>query len=282
MIPLLLLLAPAAQAQNDVVLTGMSSSPLQLSWIEVRLHEDGTLSTSQGITATYEMLPGPPRTIDYSTGRATGQLTETSPNQWEEARSRLSNDRGDVALRQQNNHLLRHYDAACAAAPLFVYAPAPGEDGHWSAGRLTPPAGGMWVESVTYYLYTGGVFGCEPLDHRVQLFIGDAALAPPATPTVLHEAFVVGATLGIGDTSNTIELPAPIFVADTESLFVSMEQIRTAGGEVTCPADCVAGGFLGDHSYWSNSATTPYSWQDLNSWGIEEMMVEAHGVFAAP
>jgi hypothetical protein len=96
---------------------------------------------------------------------------------------------------------------------------------------------------------------------------------------VLYTFDVDGSLLGNlqGDTYHELELPSPVLVEAGESLFISMEQVDTATTH-TCPAICFDQGFAPDRSYWSNAASTPYSWQDLLDWEIPELMMQASGI----
>jgi hypothetical protein len=254
---------------------------------DIELFDNGRLLTSDGIAGTYTLTRGRTgRDLSYQVGRTNGTIAEAPENCWEEAESPLNPALGSINVCLTTElQRLRHYDPVCDTAPLWISYPQPQTGGDWYAGRLTPEqAGGMWVHEVTYYLNTDGGpnFPCEPVDHRVQVFVGDAASPPPADPVVLYEFDVNGATLDLGDTHNTLVLPDYVYVAADESLFVSLEQIWIDADTTSCHAICTVSGFLGDHSYWSQSPTAPYTWQDLNQFGTPDLMVSAGGIYAAP
>jgi hypothetical protein len=252
----------------------------------VDLYRDGTLRDSLGRRGTYTLKgSGTRRELRYQIGSLTNLAYEGSQDCWVEASPPLNPALGSinvclgVALQE-----LSHYDPECETNTIGVVAPAAAEAGHWAAGRFSPGGGGMWVHELEYHLQNEPTFeDCSALDHRVQVFVGPADEAPPGSPTVLHEFDLAGASLVAGSNTVVVELPAPLFVASDESVFLSVEMVREADGDRLCQFVCGEGQpFVGDTSFWSNSALTPYPWQDLNDFGIGELMVVARGIYAAP
>lgn len=276
---MLSMLASVALASDPATLRGERCDAAGCVPYEMELHPNGRAVDSDGRAGTWTLdeVRGV-RVLgwDFPDDRFSGTASEGPENCWVDPGPPLNPQLGliNVCFAANDLQLLRQYDPACESVPLMVTSPAPGEDGHWAAGRLTPEtAGGMWVHEVQYHMVADALH-CGKVDHRVQVFLSDAASPPDATPVVVHELQVDGGTLLTGEQLRQLWLPDPIFVPAGQSLFVSVEMAVDASGDV-CEAACDLGGLQGDQSYWSNSATTPYAWQDLNSWGIPELMVRA-------
>lgn len=288
MIALILLTLSPALADDTTLLEGERCTSKGICTdLKITLYDSGRFITSDGLAGTYSVPAdrhGQPQ-IAYTTGRTGGTMDWGPDNCWEEATSPLNPDIGSVNVcLTAEAQTVRPYSASCEVLPQYHTGPLASENGHWAAGRITPEQpGGFWVHTVSYFVEAnyGPIYQCAPLDHRVQLFIGDADEGPPDTPTVVYA--VLTDDLVPDSREVTFELPTPLFIDGDESLWVSMEQIYDADSTSrTCVGICDLDGRIGDRSFWSNSATTPYSWVDLNSWGIPEMMVKATGMHAAP
>ncbi len=244
---------------------------------------DGRVIDSLGREGTYTLTPGRRGavfTYDFPNDRFSGGMNEAPDNCFESVPNVVP--LLNMCFAVDDLQLLRQYEPECEELPLLTSGPLPEEDGHWAAGRLTPEQpGGMWVHQVQYFM-VAGISWCGQLDHKVQVFVGDAALPPSNTPNVIHEIQVSGASLPVGQYHRQITLPQPVFVPDGQSLFVSIEQPWESDSASMCPAVCTDGPLQGDQSYWSNSATTPYAWQDLNDFGLPELMVRGRVLYAAP
>ena len=274
-------LTTAAMAQTPAVLDGQHCQRKRCDDLQIELAPNGTLTTSDGITGFYSLSAGA-RGVDltYSVGATTRTIPGQIDDCWEDANSPLSPalDQVSVCL-TTGMQSLHHYSLSCTpiGVPPNAVNPLPNEDGHWTAGRLTPDDGsGMWVYEVGYRMLVDAALNCASLDHLVRVFVGDAALPPPADPVVLHEELVSGT--GAGVTEVRLDLPAPLLVGTNESLFVSVEMLVDPAG-VSCQQTC-SGEFLGGLSFWSNAASAPYAWQDLLSFTIPELKVDAYGVTA--
>ncbi len=283
-----LLIAPLASADTFSTLDGeMCDAAGGCTPYAMELHADGVLFDSLGRRGTYTLTAGSAggRVLgyDFPEDRHSGSMTEDTEGCWIDAAPPLNPQLGqiNVCLAVEDLALVRPYDPTCEIGPLFTTGPAEGEAGHWAAGRLTPEQpGGMWVHEVQYYM-VAGVGNCGKLDHRVQVFLGADGAAPAATPTVLFDLQVDGPTLPTGQLLRQVTLPDPVFVADGQSLFVSVEQPEDGSGQM-CEAVCTAGPLVGDQSYWSNAVLPPYAWQDLNDWQIPELMVRGRVLYANP
>ena len=282
-----ILLSNLAHADNLAVLSGQRCDPGGQTChpLTIELSSDGRLQTSDGITGTYSLSER--RELGYTVGGVRGGIPESPDWCWAESSSPLNPSLGSISVcLTPELQTLQHYDEACDASPETWHTnPYPEEDGHWATGRLTPEEpGGMWVHTVTYAQLTAtGPFGppCAPVDHRVRLFVGPADQPPPDTPFLSAEFFSTDAPVSQDKQYTTLTLPNPLFLAADQSLWVSMEQLYM-GDDHTCIVLCEAGGYVGGMSYWSNSATTPYAWTDLNTFGVTEFMVRANGLYAAP
>lgn len=253
---------------------------------------DGTIRDSEGRSGSYSLQDdvtgsGTVLTLDFG-HLGLHLLFESPDNCWVEAQPPVNPGLGQLAIclaPYGTLQRLAHFDTqGCADlqnAPIYITAALPQENGHWMGGRLTPTnANGFWVHQVTYVLdtsYSDSTYNCTAADHRVQVFLGDAGSPPPASPTVLHEEMVDGASLGSSFTEISFDLPAAVHIPAGKSLFVSIEMIRDGVDEV-CAAMCGTAPGQPDLTFWSDAATAPYGWYDLEPFGFYDVMIQAHGL----
>jgi hypothetical protein len=285
-----LALAPDGTAVFDGTYKDVSGAPHSYS---VSAEVDGTISDTEGRTGVYSITMNATgaRVLTLDLGRlGYHTLYEGPTNCWEEALPPVNSGLLELAIcLTPYDHRIVHFDtAACSdfdTSPIFhTAATYPQEAGHWMAGRLTSDSpNGFWVHDFTYVLNissNASGYYCSAIDHKAQVFMGPSNLPPPASPTVLFEASVSGASL-TGDFSEvTVDLPNPILLPPGQSLFVSIEALDD-GVEEVCPSMCGSGSTLEDHTYWSDAATAPYSWYDLEPFGFYDLMVQAHGIAAS-
>lgn len=285
--------AVSAPTDGTAVFTGSyvdaTGSPQAYS---VTAESDGTIQDSEGQTGSYSLqddVTGSGRVLTLDFGSLGLHILYESPtNCWAEPQSPVNPNLGPLAICLAPNtkaHRLAHYDTqGCAdlqIAPITLTAALPQENGHWMGGRLTPTsANGFWAHEVTYVLntsYTDNTYNCTAADHRVQVFLGDAGAPPPANPTVLHEKTVAGASLGTSFTEVSFDLPAAVYIPAGKSLFVSIEMIRDGVDEV-CTGMCATTPGQPDLTFWSDAATAPYAWYDLEPYNFNDIMVKAYGL----
>jgi hypothetical protein len=165
-----------------------------------------------------------------------------------------------------------------------VLVPCDGEEQHWVATRLVPDATPFTVFSIDYQLGQGGFIGfveCDvTLAHVVELYVmsPDDPL-PAADPEVLAHFDVqeMPAILPADGEYYTItlELDEPIELADDQHLVVAIQYTGdvSGGGCATdgttiCVTTCSGPGFENDQNFWSNSATPPFPWVSIESFGL--------------
>ena len=150
--------------------------------------------------------------------------------------------------------------------------PDPGEEGAWALARLTPPGYPFTVTRVRYRLGQGkaGNVTCDAsLEHRVRLF-ASADTVPSAEPTLLAELVAPAmAPEDISDEGRAIglELDEPVLVEEGEHLFMAVELLG-AHPNVMCTYVDTASTAGADRSYWSTAQGPPYSWVQINEFGL--------------
>ncbi len=238
----------------------------------VDLNDDGTLVDSLNRRGTYQFTGAGLRDLLLDFDRV-GDVTlgEGEPNCWDDPGPGVNGSVGNINVCQVASHQVANFEASC---PIGVLSALPGEDGHWSAGRVSPGVP-MWVQSLRYSVNTGDS-GCGSLGHSYQVFVGDADAPPPASPTIVASGFTPSADLGNTNNHIVIDLPSNTFVDSYESIFASVEMVLD-GSDAVCQFYCLDP-LEPDMGYWSNAVSTPYSWQDLNVWGIGTPQVTAYGL----
>jgi hypothetical protein len=160
--------------------------------------------------------------------------------------------------------------------------PDPGEEGHLCAGRLTPPGYPFEVRTIRYRLGHGPSSGVQcnaGLEHQVQLYV-ESEVKPPATPAapvVLTIPAQDPSTLSDEGRTVSADLSQPLVVKTGEHLFVA---VKFAGQHpnVLCVGVNTEDPYQGDRNYWSNASAPPYSWKQLDTFGLKgTVMVTALG-----
>lgn len=157
---------------------------------------------------------------------------------------------------------LSNNDASCEVTSISA---ADGEGSHLGAARLTPPAYPFTVSRIKYGLSPSDDICNAGLEHRVDVFVGSAAV-PPETPDVL-----VSATTPATDTPpDRIELDVspPVTLEQGEHLFVAIEMVAD-GAERLCVVTCSGPAAAEDRNYWSNATAPPYPWATLASFDLD-------------
>lgn len=174
---------------------------------------------------------------------------------------------------------------ACSVPDLL--APAPGEEGHLSATRLTPPAWPFYVQSIRYevaHLSTVEGYTCDArLPHKVLLFKSTEPSPPRNTPpvaTLTVEGLAleppVPDMVGPG-TLHPIERPVEVTLEQGEHLFIAVRMVGE-NPDILCTSTCRDGGGEAEDSWWSNAVEPPYDWATLRSFGIvANTTATAHG-----
>lgn len=150
-----------------------------------------------------------------------------------------------------------------------VVAPDPGNEGHWSATRITPPSYPFDVYGVSYFLdFTGLVAGgtCNSgLAHQVELFIGTAA-TPVATPVPIATTTITATANTTSTRKVTWTLAAPVTLTTGQSLFVSVQMVGGSQKDL-CLIKCSSTPNAADRNWWSSATTAPFPWASLASFG---------------
>jgi hypothetical protein len=148
-----------------------------------------------------------------------------------------------------------------------VVVPSPGNEGHLTAARLTPPSYPFTVTEVVYELSNGAVRNgnCDAaLAHRVEVYV-DTAVQPSNTPTLVAQLDMM-ATAPTMEPSRLVvaPLPMPLVLTAGQHLFVAVEMAGTAENHI-CVWMCEGTG-ADDRNYWSNATMAPYDWVTLASY----------------
>jgi hypothetical protein len=164
-----------------------------------------------------------------------------------------------------------NYTPTCADYGYLT--PYPSEYSHRSAARLTPPYYPFEVQAIRYEIGNSSTGDCDTaLEHLVEVF-KDTATTPAATPTVLASFTTNTGVTDPPDTVRTIEetLATPVTLETDEHLYVAVEMAGDGGsGLAVCVSMCLGVPGDADRNFWSNAATTPYSWATLASFGMSE------------
>ncbi len=170
----------------------------------------------------------------------------------------------------------------CDAVNLM---PADGEEGHLCAGRLTPPGYPFTVLKVGYRLGHGPNVDSEvvcngSLEHQVHLYVSSDVIPPtsPASPVIITAPYMDPASIPEGDGRIvTLDVDPPVTLNQGEHLFVAIKYAGTYP-DVLCVSTNKDDPYDGDRNYWSNAAAPPYSWTQLDSFGLQgSLLVRAIG-----
>lgn len=164
-----------------------------------------------------------------------------------------------------------------------LLSPAPGEEGHWAAGRLAPPAYPFQVTSLGYGLIQQvesapqeGPFCHLDIEHEIQAYVGtnvvpDASLVPVFSRSVTLEKQAKEGNLRV-----EVKLDKPLILNEGDFLFVAVEMTGVYP-DILCVPMCTLS-TTPDANYWSNAAEAPFSWALLSNFGISgDMDVLAKG-----
>lgn len=166
---------------------------------------------------------------------------------------------------------------------IMLLTPDEGEEGFLCAARLTPPQYPFIVEQIEYPIghSTGDD---EPrcnasFEHHV-FVLSSAELAPPVDLDEAADYVVAGVAeddIPEGGRYVVVPLDEPITVNDGEHLFVAV-QLAGTFPEMTCTSVDVSSTHHGNRNYWSNSAESPFTWVQLDSFGLTgNIIVDAVG-----
>jgi hypothetical protein len=160
--------------------------------------------------------------------------------------------------------------------PEVPLAPSAGEEGHFSAARLTPSSYPFTVNKIRYYLAGDG--SCtNGIAHQVMVFRG-SDVAPAATPTVDAIIDVPAEAETASDRTVELDLQTPIQLTAGEHLFIAVEMAGDKNTVVLCTLTCMGNG-IADRNYWSNATAAPFPWGTLDSFGINvNYRFEAEGL----
>ena len=166
--------------------------------------------------------------------------------------------------------------------PPTLLTPDPGEEGNWAAARLTPPGYPFDVSIVSYTVGDGaaGNVTCSGThSHQLQLYAA-SSVAPPATPTPDMDITVPAATPEqIGHLGRTVtqDIDPPLRLAQGEHLFVAI-QLGGTYPEVLCLQVNDVDAAEGNRNYWSGALAPPFSWVQLDSFGLDgSLLISAYG-----
>lgn len=154
--------------------------------------------------------------------------------------------------------------------------PAPGEEGHQLATRLTPPSYPWRVDAIQYanIAFTDDAVTCSTeFDERVEVSVmeDEVPLADPMPVAVIPVE-------GMGLPSETVRfvevpLPEPIVLQAGQHLLVGVT-LTGRFPQVSCVLGCGWRAAGPNRFFWSNAVSPPYSWAELSSFNItaEEWM----------
>lgn len=249
----------------------------------LELNNDGTIVDSMRRRGEYRFLDadGSKLELDFvDLGSVVLGGSGGEPDCWEDPGPGINPAIGQINVCVVVPHQVDNFDPGCYnPGTINIVTALPEEDGHWSAGRLTPDTP-MWVQSLRYSVNTTTDFGedgsCGSVGHSYQVFVGAADAPPPANPTILASGFVSANDLQEVNNHIIIDMPNDTFVDTDESIFVSVQMLWD-GDDTVCRYVCSLD-FETGLGYWSNAVSTPYSWQDLNDFNVSAPMVTAYGV----
>jgi len=185
-------------------------------------------------------------------------------------------DVSDDDSAEPSEDLLTNFPAKCTSWSAVM--PLAGEEGQLAAARLSPPTWPFTIDRIVYSLLHGeqGDVECNAgYSHRVELFTGTSPL-PDATPTatvVVVPEEVVQST----ERLVVMDLDPPLTLQQDEHLFVAVELVGVYP-DVGCLSLCTDGQTYGDRNWWSNATAAPYSWAQLDSYGVPgNLVVVAYG-----
>jgi hypothetical protein len=163
--------------------------------------------------------------------------------------------------------LVRNVPASCYQEAI---SPAPNENGHWIAARLTPPSASFELRGARYEIYQGTrprAAACDAsIAHRAAVFLGGDA--PTATPEFL-ETFEILAVPRVAGDRRVVELRLtnPVSVQAPMRVYVAI-QYGGAYPNTNCAVTCDSAGTT-DRTWWSNAASPPFRWETLASFGFQ-------------
>lgn len=148
--------------------------------------------------------------------------------------------------------------------------PAPGEEGHQVATRLTPPSYPWRVDAIQYanVANVNSETTCSTaFDERVEVSVMDADV-PVAEPMPVAVIPVEGVDLPL-DTVRMVEvqLPEPIVLQAGQHLLVGVSLSGTFP-DVSCVLGCRWRAAQPNRFFWSNAVSAPYDWAELSRFGI--------------
>jgi hypothetical protein len=148
--------------------------------------------------------------------------------------------------------------------------PAPGEEGHLVATRLTPPSYPWRVDAIQYanLANVNSQSNCSTaFDERVEVSVMDADV-PAAEPMPVAVIPVEGVDLPL-DTVRMVEvqLPEPIVLQAGQHLLVGVSLSGTFP-DVSCVLGCRWRVAQPNRFFWSNAVSAPYDWAELSRFGI--------------
>lgn len=145
----------------------------------------------------------------------------------------------------------------------------PDEANHFAATRFAIDDAPFSVESVIYRLRGSTArAGCSAiLPHQTNIFIipQDAALpADPENQAVLHRSYDIPSDENAFDGRFVeVTLPLPLSVNRGDAVVVSI-QMSATDREHLCLEFCGTAPASPNRTFWSNSAASPFDWQDLH------------------
>jgi hypothetical protein len=218
----------------------------------------------------------------------------------------LKNDLLKADANKPESMLLLNASDQCDAKLLV---PSKDEEGHLCAGRLTPPAYPFIVWDIRYHLGHGptsipavGVDGgissdgspsvsdggkkektitCNAtLAHEVQLYISKD-VKPPSTPSPAAILAIPADTSGKNYADGRFiiqKLDSTLTLNQGEHLFIAIKFAGAYPDDVLCVAVNEDDPYEGNRNYWSNAAAPPYSWTQLDTFGLMgSILVSAGG-----
>lgn len=181
-----------------------------------------------------------------------------------------------------HDNWLRNSPERCGTSMLV---PDPGEESHWCASRLTPPRYPFEVQRVRYIVGHGdstGVVTCDAtLSHQLQVFVVNTNTLPAEPTGVQNVTIPVGNENDFVDDKRYVEhtLDTPILLQQGEHLVMAV-QFAGVHPNVMCMPSNDIDAYEGDRNYWSNAAATPFSWVQLDSFGLMgSLLMSAYGEF---
>ena len=155
-------------------------------------------------------------------------------------------------------------------------SPDNGEEGFFCGVRLTPESYPFTIKKISYPVNNGSQANtntvCDAtLEHIVEVYISSEE-TPPSEPEVAASITVPSVsadTIPVEPPTRfvEIELENEIIIEEGKHIFVAVKLVGTYPN-VLCIGVDQDNGYSANRNYWSSAASAPYSWVQLDSFGL--------------